>query len=791
MQQYDLSNLTYRDFEELCKDILQYKENKTYRTFKPGKDKGIDILSLDENFIEVGQAKHYIKSSEKNLISELKKEKVKLLKLEKMQRYLLFTSLELSVNTIQKILELLTPYLKLEDIYDNNRIQNILNEKEANYILDKWEKLWMPTPYFLRMIYEKFRNREYDYKKEEIIQDSKKFVKPKCYKDILQSLEEKSIVVIHGEPGAGKTTLARNIVANYIHKGYQFIYGHANELNKIDKELCTQEDKVIVLIDDFLGSNTMSLNTLANDNLLEEILKKCYRSTNKKIVLTTRTYIYNTGVQKLEKFSYIDTYIDKFLLTSNDYTYMEKAEILYNHLYYNGIMEKEEYKYVLEDELYVRIIVHQNFTPKTIALLCEHFDDICKENTRKEIIHMIKDPHRIWEKEYDKLNKIEKIILHIIVFFGIEIEETCVEEQFWKMIEETHMQIQDDDFQKGLNFLTDSFVKRSVNSEGQYTLQIVNNNIVDFIIQKIDKREIRIQPYITYALYIDILRNMYDLLRTRTSIKNQIVQKIEEDFYKLKHTKVYWLNNVFHILEENDYQNDKRKMILQAIIDSVFELEDFFFIEFLIEQQRSAYYEYILNKLYEWMSKNDHILRNATHIISIEELMLAVGELEERGWDISFLEDQYGIFKENLIRAVTDDIEEKVKMDIFFYDDELEILVDTRQYVKRQIKDILQEHYLFFDVKVEEIYEPILEEILKRKDKMQTIEFKQEAQEEWADLEQHAVESNYLENTRIEIVKMFENRIPTQKNQYMTTMKVESYIKIGNDIIQLHSEDQL
>lgn len=790
MQKYDLSNLTYLDFEELCKDILKYKENKEYRTFKQGKDGGIDILSLDENFIEIGQAKHYIKSGFKNLISNLKKEKEKIAKLKNLNRYILFTSLELGNNELDKIIETLNPYLKKKDIYDNQRIQDILNEKEAKTIIDKWEKLWMPTPYFLQMIYEKFKNREYDYKKEEIIQDSKKFVKPKLYDNVVGSLEQKGVVVIHGEPGTGKTTLARNIVAKYISQGYQFIYGQIDELNKINQELYTKE-KVIVLIDDFLGSNVMSLDMKINDQILEEILKKCYKSTNKKVILTTRTYIYNNGVQKLEKFCNINQYIDQFLLTNNEYTYIEKAKIFYNHLYYNNIMEKEEYQYLLEDELYCRIIMHENFNPKTIALLCEHFEDIGKENTKKNIIQMIKNPNIIWEKEYDKLNKTEKMLLHIIIFMGEKIEEKHVEEQFWEIISNEKIQVEDDCFQKGIKFLQNSFIKRSISNEEVIILEISNHNIVDFILQKINQKEIKVQRYIDSAIYIDILKHMYDLLQTKTDIKDKILEKLENNYNQLKHTKVYWLNNVFMMLGENCEGRERRKQLVNSIIDHAFELEDFDLIQFLIEQTRSEYYQYILIKFYETISKSKNMLLNTKYINTMEELMRAIKNLEELGIDISFIDEQYDVFWENLIIAVVEEIEQMIKIEIVLDEEMSQIWDNIEEYVEEKIEQILEEHYLLFKIQVEEIYPDVLNEIKKRKKKINTKRFKQEAIEEWGDIKQTEEETNQLQNDRIEIVKMFENKIPIDKKAYKHTIKVHSYVKKKNEVICLDSDDEL
>ena len=783
MQKYNLANLTDRDFEELCKDILEYKESKKYRTFKAGKDSGIDILSLDEGIKEVGQVKHYGKSSQSTFISNLKKEKNKLVKLDA-NRYILFTSLELTVSSFEKVLQLFQPYLKKEDIYDGKVIQDILNEEDAKYIIDKWEKLWMPSPYFLQMIYDKFKNREYDYKKEEIVQDVKKFVKPAIYNEIIECLEKKGIAIIHGEPGAGKTTTARNIIANYISKGYKFIYGHSNELNKVNRELCTDED-VIVLLDDFLGSNVMNFDSGANDNELEDILKKCYRSKNKKIVLTTRTYIYNNAIQKLEKFCNIDKYINKFLLTSNQYTYLEKAKILYNHLYYNNIMEKEEYKYLLENQLYLKIIVHKNFSPKMIAMLCEHFEDLDKNNIKKEITAIVKNPNLIWEKEYNKLSKFEKIILHIIIFFEKEISEECVEEQFGKMVE--NEEIEDDLFQKSIMNLMNSFIKTSIDNDGRRVLSIVNNNIVDFIIQKIDNREIKIQKYIDNALYIDILKNMYDLLITNTIVKDEILNKLENEFYNLKHTKGYWMNNVFHMLSENCYMLPEREKIVKVIIEETFKSKNYYFMDFLLQQSNDKkFYDYILMEFYKRIKTDNEILKNMTNIHSIELYSNAVNDLKDKGFDISFVSDKYDIFIESLVFAIANEVEEEIKISMVLEED----MKDVEDYVLEKIDEILDEFFLLFEIDaydIDDIYSEVLEEVIDRKKKLKLEEFREEIVD-WIGVEDATAEERYREEVE-EIIKMFENRVPNENEVGVKPMEVRSFIRMGNEFIWLNKDE--
>jgi len=90
MADYDFSTLNSSDLEELVCDLLNAKEKKNgtgiiFRTFKDGKDKGIDILysTLVHPYEIVGQVKHYYRSGYDALLKNLKiyeKNKVDILK---------------------------------------------------------------------------------------------------------------------------------------------------------------------------------------------------------------------------------------------------------------------------------------------------------------------------------------------------------------------------------------------------------------------------------------------------------------------------------------------------------------------------------------------------------------------------------------------------------------------------------------------------------------------------------------------------------------------------------------
>src|SRR5690606_37492703 len=109
MGQYDFSTLNSTDLEELVCDLLNAKEASQnsaikFRTFKEGKDRGIDLLysTNDDRYSIVGQVKHYHKSGATRLVRDLEIEKTKV-NLLKPDRYIFATSVDLSADQIEDI----------------------------------------------------------------------------------------------------------------------------------------------------------------------------------------------------------------------------------------------------------------------------------------------------------------------------------------------------------------------------------------------------------------------------------------------------------------------------------------------------------------------------------------------------------------------------------------------------------------------------------------------------------------------------------------------------------------
>ena len=485
-----------------------------------------------------------------------------------------------SQELIEKVVEVYNSWKK-----SNTRIEKISKEIKTNIITSNED------------IIEQNRINE-------ILKENEVFVKTKPFIEAKEKLEKDNIVLLHGEPWVGKTTIANELVKTYKEKGYKFIYGRANELDEVEEKVTLSKGKKIVcLVDDFLGSNVNHLKNSELDSSLNDLIKKFKNADEQKLILTTRTYIYNNAKELFHKFYQCTEIIDEQLVDVGDYTNIEKAQILYKHLEKNNLLWTSKYIELLDNKYYKTIIMHKNFNPGMIAHICETLDKIDKNRTIEYIDELLKDPKKIWDKEYNKLNFYEQILLNIIALFGYETLEKYIKKQFVTTLSDknstkTEILKLEDEFEKALTTLTISFVRIEFNKNNNKVLDTCKHSVRDYIISKIRNTKLDISKYIESAKYIDMLHYI-DLYCEKEEISEEIASKIERDYEELDEYEYDKFSIMYHIFSEHLTFN--RKEMIEDKTDNLFRQGKGYRIIGLMEEENNIFYPYLLKafKKYE------------------------------------------------------------------------------------------------------------------------------------------------------------------------------------------------
>ncbi len=200
------------EFQELVCDIVQIRDGIFLETYKEGPDSGMDGLYSDNNKKIIVQAKRYNPHDYKRLLRDLKLELSKVRKLNP-TRYILGVSMDFTPNQKDEIKKLFEGYIvHTSDVLSREDINRLLKDPAYKQIELAYTKLWLPSiNVFEKTLKESVHSAIYKESSAELkdaIKTSKVFVPTRIYRQALHKWSQNHVIVLSGEPGVGKTTMA-------------------------------------------------------------------------------------------------------------------------------------------------------------------------------------------------------------------------------------------------------------------------------------------------------------------------------------------------------------------------------------------------------------------------------------------------------------------------------------------------------------------------------------------------------------------------------------------------------
>lgn len=222
------------------------------------------------------------------------------------------------------------------------------------------------------------------------------------------------MIVISGEPGVGKTTMAYLLALTYLQPDNLDGFVWANSIHDVYAML-EDEQKQVIILDDFWGSIFHGDYARRNDeNRLDKLIKRIIQYDGKKrLILTTREYILQQGLQKHPS---LKETLDQYALicTMEEYGKDEKASILFHHLYASNL----DYEYV--DYLFAKcdwIVNHQNYNTRVLATFLDK--EPCKEYSPQEYYEELCDyfdnPSTFWKSIFVDLSQEAQIVAMLLL----------------------------------------------------------------------------------------------------------------------------------------------------------------------------------------------------------------------------------------------------------------------------------------------------------------------------------------------------------------------------------------
>lgn len=485
MENYDFSALTPTEFEKLTRDLLNLSVGIDFETFKPGKDGGIDLRHIDTSGKQtIVQCKRYSKSSFSNLFSNLRNEELPKIRKLKPDRYILVTALGLNPQDKDKIAEALSPFINsADDIIDREKLNDWLRDFpqiERNYF-----NLWACSTNIIERI---LHSGIYNYTDAQLPLLNEKLrycVKSAAFDSAISVLNNNRVCIIAGAPGIGKTTLAEMLLIENIEE-----YTPIKISSDIDEAFETYKptENQFFYYDDFLGQT--GLDTKLNKNEDQRILEFCAmiaKSKNSLLVLTTREYILNQAKKTYERLDKANLDPMKCVVDIDSYKQIDRAKILYNHLYHKdldeGFIEK-----IVENRNYLSIINHASFNPRIIDTLTSpsYLETIHPDNFVEKIQSSLNNPQIVWEHAFnEQINDVSRhLLLALLAIPGFQSLDYC---------ENVFLQLRDNlgrlytlnrtprDFIYALKECEGAFIRIGLTKNGDRAIGYINPSVRDFV----------------------------------------------------------------------------------------------------------------------------------------------------------------------------------------------------------------------------------------------------------------------------------------------------------------------
>jgi deoxyadenosine/deoxycytidine kinase len=521
MIDYDFRILQPSEFECFSRDLLQAREEIFIESFADGRDKGIDLrFAYSMNKTCIVQCKRY--KDWKELKGKLKDEVEKVKRLGP-QRYILTTSVDLTVSQKDEVVTIFSPYIQnSSDVLGRKDLNNLLEqhpEIEKNY-----HKLWLASTNVLNTIINRATMNWAEFELEKIEKDIKLYVENESLNRALDILKENRYVVISGIPGIGKTTLARMLVYTMLANGYEeFVY--VDDIDTAAK-MFIKEKRQIFFFDDFLGSNSFVQQSASFENKLITFIEKVRNSKHTLFILSTREYVLSEAKSHYEKLSMSNIDIAKCTIELEYYTKTIRARILYNHLAEANIPQV----YIdlfLDRRGYRTIINHQNFNPRVIESIIKEqiWETIAPNDFASKVKEFFDNPISVWQFAFEKLDVETRYALLVLGTMSGYVRLDDFQEAYKQFclftFQEVGLKYDDVKWRQSLKVLMNCFVKIENRKNGKL-VTMYNPSIADFIVFYLNQNPTTAMQIISGACFIEQLYQVFTDNQDYAERKNHV-----------------------------------------------------------------------------------------------------------------------------------------------------------------------------------------------------------------------------------------------------------------------------
>lgn len=522
MPDYDFKTLSPYDFEDLTRDLLQCDLGIRLQSFRRGRDQGVDLRYAPAAGADlVVQCKHYANSTFQDLHRRIRSDELSKVERLAPARYILATSLSLSVAQVNTLYGLLERFCaSRQDVLGRDDLNNLLGRfpqiEQRNF------KLWLTSMAVLERIVHNPAFVQTHLTKEAIERKMMLYVATQSVNRAQDILDANHCCIITGIPGIGKTTLAEILLADYLAHDWEIVTISQNLCEALHPASVNPELKQVFYYDDFLGQISLGDKLGKNeDRAILELLQTVRRSANKRFLLTTREYILAQAQRNYEYLSRADLQLDKCVLTLDDYTDIDKAKILANHLYFCGV-PPTHISALIADKVYRKIISHRNYVPRLIESMTEsrRLRAIPAEAYPDAFLHTLEHPSELWAHAFD--NQLSQAARHLLLTLGSLGKEVTLQDLerafdafFASRARKYGFARDPSDYRHSLAELESSFINIA-KFPSMTTISFNNASVMDFLSDRFRATEHDVSELLTSALFFEQVQCIVNIITGAT-----------------------------------------------------------------------------------------------------------------------------------------------------------------------------------------------------------------------------------------------------------------------------------
>ncbi|WP_081322801.1 restriction endonuclease [Pseudomonas parafulva] len=425
MNDYDFSRLNDKEFEVLATDLISAYHGNRFERFKPGRDGGVDGRYFSPDDGEwILQAKHWPATPFTQLISHIKNTEAPKAAHLNPEHYILVVSNSLSPANKTQLASSLQSHISCPiEIFGKEDLNDLLSKNPA--VERRHFKLWLSSSTVLSALLNNAIHGRSESMMREICAQSKIHVKTPSFDTAADKLNQLGTVIITGEPGIGKTTLAEQLILQYSSEGY--------ELNCIAQDIREAEQSYdrerpqLFYFDDFLGRNYLQALTGHEGSQIVHFIKRISSDkATKKFVLTSRSTILNQGRILNDVFEHNNINRNEMEIKVDSLSSLDKARILYNHIWHSGL-SPEHIEEFYTNRRYAKLIDHKNFNPRIIQFITDpqRVKDLPPSQYWAYITELFKNPAKVWEHPFEaQLDDYGRLLVILVAFNGESISES-------------------------------------------------------------------------------------------------------------------------------------------------------------------------------------------------------------------------------------------------------------------------------------------------------------------------------------------------------------------------------